>query len=115
MTTLDCSTSSQPGENTHAAFDETAWRAICDQAATAALRGCGQSHDWYVELFSSAVEAQVQRLPEHQQAYALEIARDCGDYATPAERQETRDSNAEDGYCKHGIPIDCCPAGCGEL
>jgi hypothetical protein len=34
------------------------------------------------------------------------------DYATPAERQETQDWNAEHGYCSHGIEFGCCPAGC---
>src|SRR3546814_13009243 len=53
--------------------------------------GCGQSHDWYVERFSSEVDAQVHRLPEHQQAYALQIAEEYGDYATPAERQATQE------------------------
>src|SRR3546814_2965171 len=77
--------------------------------------GCGQSHDWYVERFSSEVDAQVHRLPEHQQAYALQIAEEYGDYATPAERQATQDWNAENGICMHGIDRDCCPAGCGDL
>lgn len=35
-------------------------------------------------------------------------------YATPAERQETHDWNADNGYCTHGIELGCCPAGCGS-
>jgi hypothetical protein len=36
------------------------------------------------------------------------------DYATPAERQETQEWNAEHGYCSHGIEFGYCPAGCGS-
>lgn len=114
MSTIDCTTSLQPTGATLATFDETAWRAFCEKAASEAINGCGQSHDWYVELLSSAIDEQVVQLPEDQRAQALQIAQEWG-YATPAERQETRDLNAADGCCKHGIPLDCCPAGCGEL
>ena len=63
-------------------------------------------------LFSSAIDAQANRLPDEQRAQALEIAAQEWDYATPAERQETQDWNAEHGYCSHGIEFGCCPAGC---
>jgi len=78
------------------ALDEPAWRALCETAAAQATKGCGLSHDYYVERFS---------------AQALKIAQEW-DYATPAERQETQDWNAEHGYCSHGIEFGCCPAGC---
>ena len=77
-----------------------------------AQRGCGLSYDHYVTLFSSAIDAQANRLPDEQRAQALEIAAQEWDYATPAERQETQDWNAEHGYCSHGIEFGCCPAGC---
>ncbi|HBP0062103.1 TPA: hypothetical protein L5P25_003032 [Pseudomonas aeruginosa] len=113
---LEVSIMSNIASDTHrSALDETAWRAVCETAAKQAIHGCGQSHDWYVERFSSEVDAQVHRLPEHQQAYALQIAEEYGDYATPAERHETQDWNAENGICMHGIDRDCCPAGCGDL
>ncbi len=67
--------------------------------------------DYYVERFSSAIDAQLGRLPEEQRAQALKIAQEW-DYATPAERQETQDWNAEHGYCSHGIEFGYCPAGC---
>ncbi|HGE6810428.1 TPA: hypothetical protein ACGB9W_004753 [Pseudomonas aeruginosa] len=114
MSTIDCNTSSHPTGATPATFDESAWRAVCEMAASEAVRGCGQSFDWYVERLSSAIDEQVVQLPEGQRAQALQIAQELG-YATPAERQETRDLNAADGCCKHGIPLDCCPAGCGEF
>ena len=47
---------------------------------------------------------------------AAQATKGCGlshdYYATPAERQETQDWNAEHGYCSHGIEFGCCPAGC---
>ena len=93
------------------ALDEPAWRALCETAAAQATKGCGLSHDYYVERFSSAIDAQLGRLPEEQRAQALKIAQEW-DYATPAERQETQDWNAEHGYCSHGIEFGCCPVGC---
>ena len=71
------------------ALDEPAWRALCETAAAQATKGCGLSHDYYVERFSSAIDAQLGRLPEEQRAQALKIAQEW-DYATPAERQETQ-------------------------
>ncbi|MCO1686905.1 hypothetical protein FA454_14295 [Pseudomonas aeruginosa] len=107
MSTSACNTPSQP-------IDEPAWRAVCEAASVAARNGCGLSWDYYVELFSAAIDAQIDQLPEDQRAMALEMAQDW-DYATPAQRQETRAWNAENGYCTHGINIDCCPLGCGSL
>ena len=92
-------------------LDEPAWRELCKAAAAHAQRGCGLSYDHYVTLFSSAIDAQANRLPDEQRAQALEIAAQEWDYATPAERQETQDWNAEHGYCSHGIEFGC-PAGC---
>ena len=96
----------------HSTLDEPAWRAVCKTAAEHAQRGCGLSWDHWVTLFSSEIDAQASRLPESQRAQALEIATQEWDYATPAERQETQDWNAEHGYCSHGIEFGCCPAGC---
>ncbi|MGP3790507.1 hypothetical protein [Pseudomonas sp. B392_1p] len=114
MSTIVCNTPSQPTGDTCSTFDESAWQAVCNAAATQASAGCGSSHDHYVNLFSSAIDAQIDQLPEHQRAQALEIAKEEWDYATPAERQETRDWNTDNGYCSHGLDPDCCPAGCGE-
>lgn len=113
MSAITCSTSSQPIGDTGLAFDEIAWRAICEKVAVQAHNGCGLSHDYYVERFSSEIERHIDRLPERQRAQALQIAQDW-DYATPAERQETHNWNADNGYCTHGIELGCCPAGCGS-
>ncbi|HDT1677240.1 TPA: hypothetical protein QHQ92_001755 [Enterobacter hormaechei subsp. steigerwaltii] len=113
MPAITSNTSSQPISDTGIPFDETAWRAVCEKVAVQAHNGCGLSHDYYVERFSSEIERHVDRLPESQRTQALQIAQDW-DYATPAERQETDDWNAENGYCTHGIELGCCPAGCGS-
>lgn len=114
MSTIACDTPSQSTADTRSALDEPAWQAVCETAAAQAQKGCGLSYDHYVELFSSEVDRQLCRLSEDQRAQALQIAAQEWDYATPAERQETRDWNAENGYCTHGITLGCCPAGCGS-
>lgn len=113
MPAITSSISSQAIGDTGIAFDETAWRVVCEKVAVQASNGCGLSHDYYVERFSSQIERYVDRLPENQRAQALQIAQDW-DYTTPTERQETHDWNAENGYCTHGIELGCCPAGCGS-
>lgn len=106
MSTIACDTR-------RSALDETAWRAVCKTAAEHAQRGCGLSWDHWVRLFSSEIDARASRLPQDQRAQALQIAQEW-DYATPAERQETQDWNAANGFCSHGITLGCCPAGCGS-
>ncbi len=99
---------------TRSTLDKPAWREICKTAAAHAQRGCGLSYDHYVTLFSSEIDTQASRLPEDQRAQAPEISAQEWDYATPAERQETQDWLAENGFCSHGIELGCCPAGCGS-
>ncbi|ABI58397.1 hypothetical protein [Nitrosomonas eutropha] len=111
MSIIACNTSSHPIGDTRSALDEPAWRIVCDAAADEAIKGCGLSYDYYVERFSSEIDAQVDQLPEYQRAQALQIAQEW-DYATPAQRQETQDWNAANGICTHGITLGCCPAGC---
>jgi len=101
-------------DSTAPALDESEWRALCEAQASLAAKRCGLSHGLYVDSFSAKIDAKVNQLPETQRASALQIAREW-DYATPAERQEEQDWNAENGYCPHGIEWDCCPAGCGDL
>ncbi|USR37587.1 hypothetical protein L1F06_012860 [Ectopseudomonas hydrolytica] len=114
MSTTTSNTPSQPIGNTRPALDEPAWQKICETAAAQARHGCGQSHDYYVERFSAAIDTHVDQLPEHQRSWALHIAIEEWGYATLAEREETLNWNAENGYCRHGIALDCCPAGCGS-
>lgn len=111
MSKIACDTPSHLTGDTRSALDEPAWRAVCEAAAKHAMNGCGLSHDFYVERFSSAIDGQVGQLPAYQRAQALQIAQEW-DYATPTERQVTQDWNAKHGYCTHGIELGYCPAGC---
>ncbi len=113
MFTSDNTTSSCVNEDPHAPLNEQAWQRVCKTAAKDASKGCGLSYDHYIVLFSSSIDQHVDQLPEHQRAQALAIAQEWS-YATPAERQKTQDWNAENGYCRHGLDPNCCPAGCGE-
>jgi len=78
-----------------------------------ANRGCGQSYDLFVDRFSAAVDAAYPEGSPNRHS-ALELAVPMG-YATPAERAQTQEELANDGYCTHGIEPNCCPAGCGDL
>lgn len=94
-----------------ALFDPVEWRAKLETLADSAAKGCGSSHDLYVQRFSESVECELEKLNPAVRAEALVVALKL-DYATPDEREETRSQNENDGYCSHGIALDCCPAGC---
>lgn len=111
---ITCNTCSQPTRDLRSFLSEKAWRTVCKVAAAQARNGCGLSYGHYVDLFSSAIDTRVDQLPEHQRALALDIATQEWDYATPAERRDAQDWNAENGYCTHGIELGCYPAGCGS-
>ncbi len=81
--------------------------------AAEAGRNCGQSHDVYVQGFSSSVDSLADQLPNIWRSQLLELARGF-DYATPEERMQSQRLNSENGYCTHGIELGCCPAGCGS-
>lgn len=98
----------------HFALDEDAWLAVCKKESAEAQRCCGLSWDYRCELFSRAIDAQVEKLPDEHRARALEIARDDWDYLTPTERIEAQRACIEEGYCVHGIPEGHCPLGCGS-
>lgn len=111
MSTIACDAPAHPTGDTASALDEPAWRAVCETAAAYASKRCALSHDYYVGLFSAAIDGELVRLPETQRSRALQIAREW-DYETPAERQESQIWNAEHGFCCHGIQLGYCPAGC---
>ena len=73
MSTIACDTP-------RSTLDEPAWRDLCKAAAAHAQRGCGLSYDHYVTLFSSAIDAQANRLPDEQRAQA------CLLYTSPSPR-----------------------------
>lgn len=94
-------------------LDENAWRVTCEKVAKQAAESCGLSHDLYVGSFSSTIDGKLNHLPDAHRPRALEIAQEW-DYASPAERAEAQQWNAENGFCLHGIELGCCPAGCGS-
>ncbi|CAD7714484.1 MULTISPECIES: hypothetical protein [Gammaproteobacteria] len=114
MSIFACNTDLQLSGDADAALDENMWRAVCETVAAQANNGCGLSYEYYVDRFSSTIDSLVVRLPETQRAHALQIATQEWSYATPAERQEAQNWNAENGCCTHGIELGYCPAGCGS-
>lgn len=97
-----------------AELDEAGWLAICKRAAIDAQKRCGLSYGYLGEIFSVAIDAEVEQLPESQRARALEIATADWDYLSPEARIEAQRWNGENGYCTHGITLGCCPMGCGS-
>lgn len=88
---------------------ELAWIAKCDRMAKAANSGCGLSYELFAARFSSAVDAEIVRLPEAFRSRALELAKHQG-YETKEELED-----AFDGCCAHGLDPYHCPVGCGDL
>lgn len=78
-----------------------------------ANRRCGSSHDYYVDLFSEAVEDEFD--PEDEAFWeALMPFLRQRDYATPEERRLADEEREDEGYCRHGLTFWTCPAGCFE-
>lgn len=96
-------------------FDESAWIEQCNKQASVANAGCGLVYELYQRRLSGAIDGLVNDLPAEHQARALEIARAEFDYLSPDEIGEEIRQDMEDGYCSHGLPLDCCPVGCGDL
>lgn len=102
------------GQDGHPDCHLRVWRDQCSAIAKAAIKASGLSHDWCVELYSKHVDQALSQLPEHLHGTALEVAGDIFDYRTVESREQTARWNAQNGYCRHGIALDCCPAGCGS-
>lgn len=94
-------------------FDAIHWRGKCERWALYATARCACSDGLYVDLLSSAIDAGLAVLDARHREAALAIAREYG-YETRAAREAEQDWSAEHGYCSHGIPFGCCPAGCGS-
>lgn len=97
------------------ALDEQAWSEMCAAAGKSAAHGCGSSDGLFRQKFSNSVEGRLQDLPAELRARAIELANKHGDYATPEELSVEQDWNADNGFCSHGIELNCCPAGCGDI
>lgn len=96
-----------------ATVNEVALREQLRALANEAGRTSCQSHDLYVEKFSTSVDGLKFRLPEPWRQRFVEMAREF-DYATAQERAASQQWNAEHGFCSHGIELGSCPAGCGS-
>lgn len=94
-------------------FDEQTWRKRCEELAQSAHKGCGLSHDLFVQRFGLAIDTEVGVLPDHHRQLAISIARNW-DYASLEEREEQQEWLSDNNYCTHGIELGCCPAGCGS-
>jgi hypothetical protein len=91
------------------------WRGQCESMAETAISSGGLSHDWSVELYSESIDRALPLLPDPLRGPALLLAAEVFDYRTPMEREQINRWNAENGYCLHGITLDCCPLGCGSI
>ena len=93
--------------------DRNSIRRRLEALAAEAHRGCGLSHDVYVQRFSDAVNREYARADSVVRAAAIEAARSF-DYATPAEIEAMHEAQEAGGYCVHGLDSMTCPAGCFE-
>lgn len=87
------------------------WRGTCETLAARAAKRCAQSHTFYVDLYSDAIDKAISSLSQSQRKLALHIAREW-EYATLTERVAQQRWNAANGYCTHGIELCRCPLGC---
>lgn len=87
----------------------------CDTLAKSAIKLGGLSHDWFVDLYSSNIDRALENLPEARRNRTTELANEIFDYRSPSEREQTIQQNAQNGRCRHGIALECCPAGCGSV
>jgi len=90
-----------------------AWRSLCERVATEAMKGSGACYELYLERFSSAMETELEAMPAAFVADALKILKEY-DYRDSSQRLGDQEWNAENGYCQHHLPFECCPVGCGE-
>jgi hypothetical protein len=93
--------------------DIRAYQRRIESLAFEANRLCGCSHDYYVDLFSEAVEGEFdpEDAPFWEEMMPFLRQRD---YATPEERRIAEEQREEEGYCSHGLTFWTCPAGCFE-
>ena len=98
--------------NTYIDFDECEWKEICLKKSEDALEGCGLSHDFFIEKFSNSIDELILHFDPKYHQLAIKIAGSYG-YINNAEIRKNHQEMSEQGYCRHGINFDCCPAGCG--
>lgn len=94
-------------------FNKDSWVAKCEQAHKEASKGCGLSDVLFQERFNQLVDRAINALPNRHHKKAILIAKKLG--YQPFDTTEEIENDFDLGICSHGIAIDCCPAGCGEI
>ena len=95
-------------------FDAASFRETCDQASKTAAHGCGLSDVLWLTRCTASIGSLLRCVPLARLAEAKEIARNAG-WLDSTELRELSDYNEDEGLCSHGLDLECCPAGCGEL
>ncbi|EMD1719221.1 MULTISPECIES: hypothetical protein [Providencia] len=98
-------------------FNKDSWVAKCERANKEASKGCGLSDVLYQDRFNQLLDKAINALPNRHHKKAILIAKKMGyqPFETTEEIENTSDINFDSRICSHGIDIDCCPAGCGEI
>ncbi|WP_353176553.1 hypothetical protein [Delftia acidovorans] len=92
-------------------FEESVWRAICQQCADISIQGSGQSETMFARKLYNEINTHLHHVAHSHHAQALTIAKEFG-YLNAAELKADDDWNSDHGYCQHGIEMGYCPAGC---
>lgn len=95
-------------------FDAVIFRETCDQASRDAAHGCGQSDVLWLNRCTASIGSFLPGVPLASLAEAHLIARNAG-WLDPAELKDLTVCTEDEGLCSHGLELECCPTGCGEL
>lgn len=94
-------------------FDPELWDRQCDQFASQALRGSGQSDVLWSRFVTRSVRPLLKMVSADHERLALQIAVAHG-YMTEQDEEEQNRMIDESGLCHHGLDEDTCPCGCFE-
>lgn len=101
-------------------FPSVHYPQLIESVAQEAHKGSGLVYELFSSRFNSAIENLTYSLPFGVKEQVLNLAVQFG--YEPTITQENGDyledaADDEDGvhYCCHGIDLNCCPAGCGDL
>jgi len=85
-----------------------------NRLATQAQKSCGLSHSMYIQHLSKSIDNYVKNMDDSEKSNVIDEAILFG-YASSDEIRQMLLDHESNGYCCHGISIDCCPAGCGDI
>jgi hypothetical protein len=95
-------------------FDADIFYETCDQASREAAHGCGLSDVLWLTRCTTSIGSLLPSVPLASLAKAHVVARNAG-WLDPAELKDLTAWTEDEGLCSHGLELECCPAGCGEL